>query len=41
MTIANRNSTQAVNRVAMMDAGALSGPNTNRHIGIPMKPTLL
>ncbi|BAM91806.1 hypothetical protein S58_58290 [Bradyrhizobium oligotrophicum S58] len=40
-TIANRNSTQAVNSVAMIEAGALSGPNTRRHIGMPMKPTLL
>ena len=40
-TIANRNSTQAVNKVAMIEAGALSVPNTNKHIGMPMKPTLL
>src|SRR4029077_21010012 len=41
ITTANRNNTQAVNSVAMIDTGALSGPNTKRHIGMHMKPTLL
>ena len=40
-TKAKRNKIQAVNSVAIIEAGALSGPNTRRHIGIPMNPTLL
>ena len=40
-TIANRNSTQAVNSVAITAAGRLAGPNTRRQSGMPMKPTLL
>lgn len=38
---AERNSTQAVNKVEMTAIGRLSGPNTSRQSGMPMKPTLL